>query len=105
MLQHHLKPNCIEVGVDEAGRGCLAGDVYAAAVVLPEGFSNDLLNDSKQLTERQRNELRTIIEREAVAWAVGVVTAKEIDEINIYEASRKAMMIAIEEVRKQIKNI
>ena len=62
MLQNHLKPNCIEVGVDEAGRGCLAGDVYAAAVVLPEGFSNDLLNDSKQLSERQRNELREIIE-------------------------------------------
>ena len=103
MLQHHLKPNCIEVGVDEAGRGCLAGDVYAAAVVLPEGFCNDLLNDSKQLTEKQRNELRTIIEREAVAWAVGVVTAKEIDEINILNASILAMHRALEQVEKRIK--
>ena len=103
MLQNHLKPNCIEVGVDEAGRGCLAGDVYAAAVILPEGFSNDLLNDSKQLTERQRNELRTIIEREAVAWAVGVVTAKEIDEINILNASILAMHRALEQVEKKLK--
>ena len=103
MLQHHLKPNCIEVGVDEAGRGCLAGDVYAAAVVLPEGFCNDLLNDSKQLTEKQRNELRTIIEREAVAWAVGVVTAKEIDEINILNASILAMHRALEQIEKRIK--
>ena len=83
MLQSYLKADCIEVGVDEAGRGCLAGDVYAAAVVLPDGFSNELLNDSKQLTEKQREQLREVIEREAVAWAVGVVTAKEIDEINI----------------------
>jgi ribonuclease HII len=103
MLQNHLKPNCIEVGVDEAGRGCLAGDVYAAAVVLPEGFSNDLLNDSKQLTEKQRNELRTIIEREAVAWAVGVVTAKEIDEINILNASILAMHRALEQVEEKLK--
>ena len=103
MLQNHLKPNCIEVGVDEAGRGCLAGDVYAAAVVLPEGFSNDLLNDSKQLSERQRNELRIIIEREAVAWAVGVVTAKEIDEINILNASILAMHRALEQVEEKLK--
>lgn len=103
MLQNHLKPNCIEVGVDEAGRGCLAGDVYAAAVVLPEGFTNDLLNDSKQLTERQRNELRVIIEREAVAWAVGVVTAREIDEINILNASILAMHRALEQVEKKLK--
>jgi ribonuclease HII len=103
MLQNHLKPNCIEVGVDEAGRGCLAGDVYAAAVVLPEGFSNDLLNDSKQLTERQRNELRIIIERQAVAWAVGVVTAKEIDEINILNASILAMHRALEQVEEKLK--
>ena len=103
MLQNHLKPNCIEVGVDEAGRGCLAGDVYAAAVVLPEGFSNDLLNDSKQLTERQRNELRIIIERQAVAWAVGVVTAKEIDEINILNASILAMHRALKKVEEKLK--
>ena len=64
MLQSYLKADCIEVGVDEAGRGCLAGDVYAAAVVLPDGFSNELLNDSKQLTEKQREQLREVIERE-----------------------------------------
>ena len=103
MLQNHLKPNCIEVGVDEAGRGCLAGDVYAAAVILPEGFCNDLLNDSKQLTEKQRDELRIVIEREAVAWAVGVVTAKEIDEINILNASILAMHRALEQVEKKLK--
>ena len=103
MLQSYLKPNCIEVGVDEAGRGCLAGDVYAAAVVLPEGFSNDLLNDSKQLTEKQREQLRVVIENEAVAWAVGVVTAKEIDEINILNASILAMHRALEQVEKKLK--
>lgn len=103
MLQNFLKANSIEVGVDEAGRGCLAGDVYAAAVVLPEDFSNDLLNDSKQLSEKQRNELRLIIEQEAVAWAVGVVTAKEIDEINILNASILAMHRALEQVESKIK--
>ena len=101
MLQNYLKPNCIEVGVDEAGRGCLAGDVYAVAVILPEGFCNDLLNDSKQLTEKQRDELRTIIEREAVAWAVGVVTAKEVDEINILNAAQLAMRRAVARLEPQ----
>jgi ribonuclease HII len=102
MLQSYLKADCIEVGVDEAGRGCLAGDVYAAAVVLPDGFSNELLNDSKQLTEKQREQLREVIEREAVAWAVGVVTAKEIDEINILNASILAMHRALAQVEQKL---
>ena len=102
MLQSYLKADCIEVGVDEAGRGCLAGDVYAAAVVLPDGFSNELLNDSKQLTEKQREQLRVVIEREAVAWAVGVVTAKEIDEINILNASILAMHRALAQVEQKL---
>ena len=102
MLQNYLKADCIEVGVDEAGRGCLAGDVYAAAVVLPDGFSNELLNDSKQLTEKQREQLREVIEREAVAWAVGVVTAKEIDEINILNASILAMHRALAQVEQKL---
>lgn len=102
MLQSYLKADCVEVGVDEAGRGCLAGDVYAAAVVLPDGFSNELLNDSKQLTEKQREQLREVIEREAVAWAVGVVTAKEIDEINILNASILAMHRALAQVEQKL---
>ena len=102
MLQSCLKADCVEVGVDEAGRGCLAGDVYAAAVVLPDGFSNELLNDSKQLTEKQREQLREVIEREAVAWAVGVVTAKEIDEINILNASILAMHRALAQVEHKL---
>lgn len=102
MLQNYLKADCIEVGVDEAGRGCLAGDVYAAAVVLPDGFSNELLNDSKQLTEKQREQLREVIEREAVAWAVGVVTAQEIDEINILNASILAMHRALAQVEQKL---
>lgn len=89
----------IEAGCDEAGRGCLAGDVYAAAVILPPDFSHPLLNDSKQLTEKQRYELRPIIEAEAVAWAVGVVTAAEIDEINILNASILAMHRALDSLK------
>jgi len=85
-----------EAGCDEAGRGCLAGAVYAAAVILPENFYHPLLNDSKQLTERQRNLLRPIIEREAISWAVGIVTAEEIDRINILNASILAMHRALD---------
>lgn len=85
-----------EAGVDEAGRGCLAGSVYAAAVILPDDFHHPLLNDSKQMTERNRDILRPIIEREAVSWAVGVVTAAEIDEINILRASILAMHRALD---------
>ena len=82
-----LQDGRIEAGCDEAGRGCLAGPVFAAAVILPDQFNHPLLNDSKQLTEHQRNTLRPIIEQEALAWCVGVVTATEIDEINILKAS------------------
>lgn len=96
MLLPYLEQGRIECGVDEAGRGCLAGPVFAAAVIFPESFSNELLNDSKQLTERQRYALRPIIEAEAVAYAVGVVFPDEIDKINILNASFLAMTRAIE---------
>lgn len=96
MLQPYLIEGRIEAGCDEAGRGCLAGPVTAAAVILPPDFRNDLLNDSKQLTERQRNLLRPIIEREALAWAVAFVSPEEIDEINILRASITAMHRAID---------
>lgn len=89
----------MEAGCDEAGRGCLAGPVYAAAVILPADFSNHLLNDSKQLTERQRENLRPIIESEAVAWAVGIVEHDEIDKINILNASILAMHRALDALK------
>ncbi len=98
MLQPFLIEGRIEAGCDEAGRGCLAGPVTAAAVILPPDFSNDLLNDSKKLTERQREALRPIIEREAVAWAVAFVSPQEIDEINILRASITAMHRAIDQL-------
>ena len=101
MLRPHLNPDIIEAGCDEAGRGCLAGPVFAAAVILPKNFSNELLNDSKKLTEAQRYTLREIIEREAVAWAVGIVSAEEIDEINILWASILAMKRAVEQLLTQ----
>lgn len=84
-----------EAGCDEAGRGCLAGPVYAAAVILPKKFKNKWLNDSKQLTEAKRDELRVIIENEALAWSVGICTVEEIDEINILQASVRAMHKAL----------
>ena len=96
MLLPYLNENLIEAGCDEAGRGCLAGAVYAAAVILPGDFKNELLNDSKQLTEKQRYALREVIQREAVAWAVGVVSPEEIDEINILNASFLAMHRAVD---------
>lgn len=96
MLLPYLHKDLIEAGCDEAGRGCLAGAVYAAAVILPPDFRNDTLNDSKQLTERCRYALREVIEREAVAWAVGVVTPEEIDQMNILNASFLAMHRAID---------
>lgn len=95
----YLVEGRVEAGCDEAGRGCLAGPVYAAAVILPPGFSNPLLNDSKQLTEKQRYELRPIIEQEAVAWAVGIVDNVEIDRINILKASFTAMHRAIDQLK------
>ena len=81
MLESHYYKDKIEAGCDEAGRGCLAGSVYAAAVILPEDYHNELLNDSKQLTEKKRYQLREIIEQDAIAWAVGIVTPEEIDKI------------------------
>lgn len=96
MLELKYKTNCIEAGCDEAGRGCLAGPVFAAAVILPDNFSNQLLNDSKQLTEKQREKLRPIIEQEALAWAVAQVDNHEIDRINILNASILAMHKALD---------
>ena len=96
MLLPYLNKDLIEAGCGEAGRGCLAGGVYAAAVILPKDFHNELLNDSKQLTERQRYALREVIEREAIAWAVGVVEPKETDKINILNASILAMHRAVD---------
>lgn len=98
MLKKFQTEGVIEAGCDEAGRGCLAGDVYAAAVILPPDFENELLNDSKQLTEAQRYQLREVIEKEAVAWAVGIVTAAEIDKINILRASILAMHRAVDKL-------
>ena len=99
MLASHYYEGKVEAGCDEAGRGCLAGSVYAAAVILPDGSQNDLLNDSKQLTEKRRYELREIIERDAVAWAVGIVTPEEIDQINILNASILAMHRALDQLK------
>ena len=98
MLASHYYTGKIEAGCDEAGRGCLAGSVYAAAVILPEDYQNPLLNDSKQLTERRRYELRDIIQRDAIAWAVGIVTPEEIDHINILNASILAMHRALDQL-------
>lgn len=99
MLLNHFYEGKIEAGCDEAGRGCLAGSVYAAAVILPDGYENELLNDSKQLTEKKRYQLREIIERDAVAWAVGIVTPEEIDKINILNASILAMHRALDQLK------
>ena len=96
MLLSHYYDGLVEAGCDEAGRGCLAGSVYAAAVILPPDYENAMLNDSKQLTEHRRYELRTVIERDAVAWAVGIVTPAEIDRINILNASILAMHRALD---------
>ena len=98
LLPTFSQEGLIECGCDEAGRGCLAGPVVAAAVILPEGFSHPLLNDSKQLTERQRELLRPIIEQEALAWGVGSVSPEEIDQINILRASFLAMHRAIDDL-------
>jgi ribonuclease HII len=99
MLESCYYKGLTEAGCDEAGRGCLAGAVYAAAVILPEGFQNELLNDSKQLTEKKRYQLRETIERDAVAWAVGIVTPEEIDKINILNASILAMHRALDQLK------
>ena len=96
MLLPYLHKGLIEAGCDEAGRGCLAGAVYAASVILPADYKNELLNDSKKLTENQRYKLREVIKRDALAWAVGVVLPEEIDKINILNASFLAMHRAID---------
>jgi len=98
MLASHYYEGKIEAGCDEAGRGCLAGSVYAAAVIFPEDYQNDELNDSKQLTDHKRHQLRAIIERDAIAWAVGIVTPEEIDKINILNASFLAMHRALDQL-------
>lgn len=99
MLLPYYNDTLIEAGCDEAGRGCLAGSVYAAAVILPKDYHNELLNDSKQLTAKKRYLLREQIERDAIAWAVGIVTPKEIDEMNILRASITAMHRAIDQLK------
>ena len=98
MLKSFYYPDKVEAGCDEAGRGCLAGSVYAAAVILPHDYQNELLNDSKQLTEKRRYALREIIQRDAVAWAVGIVTPEEIDKINILNASILAMHRSLDQL-------
>jgi ribonuclease HII len=99
MLQNRFTTDLMEAGCDEAGRGCLAGPVFAAAVILPEGFYHPLLNDSKQVTEENREKLRPIIESEALAWHVAMVDQEEIDRINILKASFKAMHLAVDELK------
>ena len=96
MLLPYLEPGRLEAGCDEAGRGCLAGPVFAAAVILPDGYTNDLLTDSKKLSEHARDALRPVIERDALAWAVGIVDNDEIDHINILQASFLAMHRAVD---------
>ena len=99
MLKSYYYESLIEAGCDEAGRGCLAGSVYAAAVILPSDYQNELLNDSKKLTAKKRYALREEIERDAIAWAVGIVTPEEIDKINILNASFLAMHRALDQLK------
>lgn len=105
MLKAYYKKDLIEAGCDEAGRGCLAGPVFAAAVILPSDYQNEILNDSKQLTEKKRYQLRKVIEREALAWAVGIVDNHEIDQINILNASILAMHRALDQLKLRPQNI
>lgn len=105
MLKPFLINDVVEAGCDEAGRGCLAGSVYAAAVIFSPDYYNEAINDSKQLTDHLRHELREIIERDAVAWAVGVVSAAEIDEINILNASILAMHRALDQLKVRPQSI
>ncbi len=99
MLKPYYQEDLVEAGCDEAGRGCLAGSVFAAAVILPKDYSNEELNDSKKLTEKSRYALREIVQRDALAWAVGIVTADEIDKINILNASILAMHRALDQLK------
>ena len=99
MLENHYYEGLVEAGCDEAGRGCLAGSVFAAAVILPPDYENELLNDSKKLSDRKRKQLREIIEHDALDWAVGIVEPGEIDEINILNASILAMHRALDQLK------
>lgn len=105
MLLPYYKQGVVEAGCDEAGRGCLAGSVYAAAVILPDDYENALLNDSKKLTAKQRYALREQIEHDAVAWALGIVTAEEIDKMNILRASITAMHRALDALKVRPQHI
>ena len=105
MLASYLHKNKIEVGCDEAGRGCLAGPVVAAAVILPKNFKHLLLNDSKQLSEKKRDLLRTEIKELAITYAIGIVDHKEIDEINILNASILAMHRALDQIKNPFNSI
>lgn len=99
MLKRFFQKGLVEAGCDEAGRGCLAGPVFAASVILPPTFRHPLLNDSKQVAEEDRNKLRPIIEKKAIAWAVSMIDHTEIDRINIIKASFKAMHLAIDQLQ------
>ena len=101
MLKSYYQEKLVEAGCDEAGRGCLAGPVYAAAVILPTDFYHPLLNDSKQVAEKDRDLLRGVIEKEAIAYSVASVDNNEIDEINILKASFKAMHLAVDKLKKK----
>ncbi len=103
LLKPYFQTELIEAGCDEAGRGCYAGPVFAAAVILPKNFYHPLLNDSKQVKEIHRNELRKVIEENAISFAVGMISHQEIDQINILKASFKAMHLAIEKLKPQPK--
>ena len=105
MLKSYLNKDLIEAGCDEAGRGCLAGSVFAAAVILPKDYTNEELNDSKKLSETMRYKLRETIERDALAWAIGIVTPEEIDKINILNASILAMHRALDKLKLRPENI
>jgi ribonuclease HII len=105
MLLPFYQPNLIEAGCDEAGRGCLAGPVYAAAVIFPKDYHHKLLNDSKQINEKMRNELRLVIERDAIEFAVTPVDEKKIDEINILNASILAMHLSLDQLKQKFEFI
>ena len=104
MLKNKFSKSEFEVGIDEAGRGCIAGPVTASAVILPKGFSNKYLNDSKKLSEKKRLDLKTIIEKEAIDYSVFFINAKTIDKINILKSSIKAMHGAIDNLKFNINN-
>ena len=100
MLEPYLHKNLIEAGCDEAGRGCLSGPVVAAAVILPKDYHHEVLNDSKQLSEKQRYALREEVMRDAISYGIGIVSPKEIDEINILNASFRAMNLAVSQLKR-----